>query len=611
MNDPDKSADVPLDSDLQKQVDDLVGTPEKPAPGSSITPTVQAQDESIDPKTDELVDDIVAKEGDELIESHDEKIEQAFSNTDDGGWKQKIKDFFARWWANPYAKWGTIVGGVLLVLVIAILPTTRYFVLNTVGIRSRASVEILDESTQQPLKGVQVSLANKSAQTDDNGKASLSGVKLGKTILRIEKRGFASTDKTVTVGWGSNPFGKFTLTPKGTQFVLSAVDFLSDKVITSKLQATSGEADAQSDEKGVIKITIDKPEDEVEVKVSGEGYREETVKFSSTTKDVQKVKMVPARKHAFVSKRSGKFDLYKIDADAKNEEVVLAGTGLERDDMAVVAHPTKDLVAFVSSRDDKRNSDGYLLSTLNIIDLKDNKANKIAQSERVEVIGWSGDRLIYVQVAAGASAANSKRNRLMSFDQNSNSSKELAATNYFNDVSLVQGKVYYAPSSSYQPASNIGLFRSDADGSNKKTILTENTWGILRTGYTKLALSQDQTWYEYVTTDGKLTKLGGAPSNQSNRIYIDSPDSKRSLWVDTRDGKGTLQSYDPATGKDTTAIAKTGLKNPLRWLSNSTVVYRIASGQETADYVFNVDGGEPKKIKDVTNTAGIDKWYYY
>ena len=52
-------------------------------------------------------------------------------------------------------------------------PTTRYKVLNAAGVRSSTSLVIVDQSSNQPLKNVQVSVAGVSAQTDSAGQVSL------------------------------------------------------------------------------------------------------------------------------------------------------------------------------------------------------------------------------------------------------------------------------------------------------------------------------------------------------------------------------------------------------------------------------------------------------
>lgn len=610
MNDDDQPG-LPGDkqNELQNKLDETLDSNVSEVTPETEPSSVLPEDPANDSDTGKIVDDIVQHEGDELIEAHDERLTEAFQ-PQKSGWQQKLKDFFRAWWDNKIARWSTIAGLTVAFLAVLIIPVSRYFVLNTVGVRSRASVTVIDQSTLQPLKNMQVSLAGQKALTDKDGNASLLHIRLGSSHLLIEKRGFATIDKKITVGWGSNPLGSLSVTPQGSQYVLSFTDFLSKKPI-AKAEATSGDASALSDDKGIIKITIDKPEDTVEVIITVDGYRDEKLSFSSGTKETQNVKAVPNRPHIFVSKRSGKYDVLKIDADGKNEQQLLAGTGFERDDITLVPHSSKNLAALVSTRDNAHNSDGFLLSTLTIINTTDGSISRIVQSERVQIIGWVGSRLVYVQVAAGSSAANPRRNRIMSYDIDTKSGKELASANYFNDMQIVGSKLFYAASSAYQSSGTVGLVKMDVDGNNKITVVSGEVWNIFRTSYGHLTLAQQQDWQDYQIADGKVTKLSGAPANPANRVYSDSPDGKHCVWVDNRDGKGVLLSYDPAQDKDTTLKTQNGLSNPISWLSNTTLVYRVNSGQETADYVLNIDGGDAQKLKDVTNTTGIDRWYYY
>lgn len=560
---------------------------------------------------DTAVDDIAASESDEVLAAEDEAVERAFdSNNKKQGFWEKTKDFLRRWWENPKARWATIIGVSILIILLASIPNTRYFFLNIVGVRSRASLKVLDQSTQQPLKNVTVSIGNQTGVTDNEGQVYLSKLKLGKQDMAIDRRAFAEVDKKVTIGWGSNPLGDYQLEPTGIQYTFQVNDFLSDKPI-AKAEAISGDASAFSDDTGKLVLTLDtKSDEDVEITISKDGYRNEQLMVGDPNQAIE-VKMVPAKKHVFVSKRSGKYDVYKIDADGKNEELVLAGTGTERDDMVLVPHPTKNVAALVSTRDNMRNSDGYLLSTLTILNLETNESVSLGRSERFEVVGWVGDKLVYVQIAAGASTNNPKRQRLMTYDYATGESTEIAATNYFNDIVLANDKIYYAPSAAFSDGANIALFVVDADGKNRKPLIDKEVWNIFRTEYNKLAIAVGQAWYEYNLGDGSLNAMGGAPATQKSRIYVNSPDKENSIWPDERDGKGVLLVYNLTDKDDATITAQSGLTTPITWLNDTTVVYRINTDQETADYVVNIQGGEPRKLVDVTNTGGIDRWYYY
>ena len=563
-----------------------------------------------DPETEKAVDEIVEKESNELLAVEDEKIAKAFDDKKPN-LKQKIKNFFINWWNNKRARWITIIASVLIIVTAFVIPTSRYALLNLVGVRSSASVIVLDDSTQQPLKNVSVTIRGKTSLTDENGKAVLYGLKLGKTKLVIEKRAFAKDNRDITLGWGSNPLGDVKLTPVGTQYLFFITDFLSNKPI-AKAEAISGEFSAFSDEEGKIKLTIDDTTDETfDVVIKAQDQREETVNVSSSDKEEREIKMVPWRKHVFISKRSGKYDLYKIDADGNNEELVLAGAGVERDDIVIVPHPIEEKVALVSTRENVRNQDGYLLSTLTILDLKDNEPKKVAQSERIQVIDWIGNNLIYVKISAGTSAANPNRHKIVSYNADTDESKDLASSNYFNDVFVNSGRIYYAPSSAYA-TETAGLFRINADGTDKKTVLSKEVWSMIRTDYNKLVLSTGDSWYDLNLDNDYTTKLSGEPPILSSKIYSDNPSKNKSLWIDQRDGKGVLIVYDIEKKADGDPLySQSGLRSPIRWLNDKTIVYRISTDQETADYVISVGGGDPRKIKNVTNTASIEEWYYY
>ncbi len=588
-------------------------TSSKPVPAGKDTPEPEAtpapDSTEDDEKTNQAVDDIIASESDQLLKAEDKEVLEAFRPEEkpQGG---RIKRFFRAWWHNPRARWATIIVLLLAIAAAVAVPRSRYFVLNTAGVRASLSVHVLDESTFQPLKNVEVSAAGASALTDADGRVKLDQLRLGSTELVVDKRAFAPITQQITIGWGSNPQHDTRLKPVGAQYVFNVTDFLSGKGI-KKVEAISGDASAVADEKGQLKLTIEDPADQLEIIFKGEGYREEKITLNANTKDETPLRLVPARKQAFVSKRSGTFDVYKVDIDGKNEEKILPGTGSERENMVLIMHPAKEIAALVSTREGKRNKDGYLLGTLTLINLVDNATTEVAASERVQLIDWIGDRIVYVQVAAGTSAANSKRHRLMSYDYEKNDNKELAASNYFNDVITAAGKLYYAPSGAYQNGVNVSLFRVDADGANRQIILAKEVWNLFRTSYDGLTLSAVSDWYDYRLGGKQPTKLGGEPATPASRVYVDSPDRTKSLWADTRDGKGVLIAYDIESKQDKTLHTQSGLKNPIRWLDNHTVIFRIHTDQETADYALSLDGGQPQKIRDVTNIGGIDQWYYY
>ncbi|HEX3568234.1 MAG TPA: hypothetical protein VHT70_00990 [Candidatus Saccharimonadales bacterium] len=558
-----------------------------------------------DEKTDKVVDEIVAEESDELLDAEDAARAEANPERPTT-FGQKLKGFLSAWWHNKWARWGTIIGVLAVLGVVFGVPTSRYAVLNTVGVRSSVTVTALDNSTAQPLKNVTVQIAGQSAATDIHGVAKVQHVRLGKQTMKLKRIAFAPMTQTITVGWGSNPLDAISLKPAGTQYVIDVTDYLSGKGV-AQTEASSGDADATANSNGKIVLTIDAPDDTgtIPVTLSANGYRNEQITLNVTTQTATKVQLVTARKEIFVSKQSGKYDLYKIDVDGKNKQLLLAGTGLETDNISLVENADDSEVALVSTRDNMRDQDGFLLSALALVKVSDGTVLTIDHAEHIQPIDWIGDRIIYDAASAGASAANPERYRLMSYDYVASKRSQLATANEFNAVLSAQGYIYFAVSST-DPKAQADFFRIKPDNTDRQMILNQEVWSAFRSDYNTLNLQTPGGWYSYSLTNGQSQKLQSVPALVS-RTYVDSPDAKHSLWIDTRDGKGVLLNFD---GKqDQTLQTQAGLTYPVRWLDGTTIIYRVADQQSSADYALSTAGGAAKKITDVTNTYGFAQAY--
>ncbi len=599
------------DKDLAPMIDKLAGGETSPAAeaaraAAADSPETAGPEEFSDKLTEQAINDIAASDSDEVLKSEDEKLAAAFSGKPRSRWQRLVG-----WLRKPVVYRSLLAGTAALLVIVGLVPASRYFVLNAAGVRGSASLVILDDQTQLPLKNIEVNLAGQTARTDQDGVARFVKLKLGRTDLVVQKRAFAPLSHKITIGWGSNPLGEFGLTPVGAQYSFMVRDFLAETPLT-KVEAVSGEASAFSNDEGKIVLTLE-PEDDAEFTVDFvlDSYRTESLTITPDAQDEQVVAMVPAKKHVFVSKRSGRYDVYKIDADGRNEELLLAGSGSERDDMVLIQHPGEDLAALVSTRSGDRNDDGYLLSSLTLIDVASGETTDLGKSERFQLVDWIGPQLVYVRIIDGASKADPERHRLISYDYETGESRTLASSNYFNDVLAADGMIYYAPSAAYLETGEIGLFRVKADGSGRETIIDAEVWNLFRTAYDSLSISVGQNWYEHALSEAVARPLDGPPSAMRSRLYTDSPDRAGSLWTEDRDGKGVLLRYDTASRADLTVHEQSGLRTPIYWLNNDFVVFRVSNSSETADYVMSLRGGDPKKVRDVTNTGGLDRWYYY
>lgn len=591
----------PLDMFTDKE---LATAPELQALAESSTEISQAEevvpssadDATTDPAVDQAVDDITKHESDAVLEAADQAAGQVYVSKQ--GFGERFKAAIAGWWDNPRKRWGTIAGVLVVLIALAVIPVTRAFALNTVGVRSKVSVTVLDATTNLPLKNVAVTVAGQQAKTDIHGAATLDHVKLGSQQVHFQKLAFATTTEKVQVGIGTAKLGSVALRAIGTQFTFVLSDYVSGKPVAGA-EVSSGESTAQSDKAGKAILTV-QPNDgaKLTVQVQASGYRTEKQTIDATATKPAAVALVSAEKEVFISKQSGKYDVYTVDIDGQNRKVLLAGTGYENQSISLSVSPDGSQAALVSTRDNQHDSGGYLLSALNLIDVSSGAVTTLEHAEQISLLGWAGSKLVYTQTVAGASAANPNRQRIMSYDTAGNRRLQLASANYFNASLLINGNIYYAVSSS-DPNATPSFTKISADNTGKQTIVNGEVWTVIRDSYGSLALQTPGGWLSYAI-GGTATKPGTPPTNYSSRQYLDSPDGKQSLWVDSRDGKGVLLRHDVASGADTTIATQGGLVGAVRWLGNDTAVYRVDNSQETADYVISAQGGQPKKITDVT-----------
>jgi hypothetical protein len=266
-------------------------------------------------------------------------------------------------------------------------------------------------------------------------------------------------------------------------------------------------------------------------------------------------------------------------------------------------------VALVSKRDKTVNQDGYPLQTLSVVNVASGRVLTLDHSERIQVIDWNGDKLVYVKIKAGTSAGNPGRYQLMTYDYEKIARTQLASANNFNDIVAAKGVLYYAASNNFTGGVSQ-VVRINTDNSGKK-ILIDNTdvWNVARTAYNALGLSTFEATYSYKFGAEEAEKVSDtAATDGEGRFYLDSPDLRRAAYVENRDGKGVLYAYNPETNKETLLANASGVTTPLRWLNDKTVIYRVATPGETADYAVSIDGGAPKKIVDLTNTTGAGRW---
>lgn len=530
-----------------------------------------------------------------------------------------VKQFFSRWWNNKRQRYWTLSGlGAVLVLLM-VVPLTRFGIMNAVGIRASASIIVTDDETGLPLKSAVVRVGLNEIQTDDNGRAELRSLRLGDQEVLVTKPGYGDQSWGQRLGFGSNYLPEAKMTATGTRFVFKMTDWHGgqplDKVLAEvAIEGSNEPASAFSSSEGLLRLVTPPSDEDLEVTFSLEGYNELKFKTSPANFDEQSVKLVKAGYNAFISKRSGKFDLYRSRLDGSEETKILDATGRERESgLLLSVDPTAKYAALVSTRDGERNNDGFILSGLFLVNLESAEVTRLDSSESITLAGWDGERLIYTAQSSGQSGYSATRFSLRSFQIGNLAAETLETSNYFYGVVLANGRVYYAPGESFKQNRPPEHFMSmQADGTDRRTHVESQTVRIARTDFNTLVLETltddyKQQWYSLTLADQAAVKLAGQPASfeywATNSDFVSSPDGDWLAWQEERDGKDVIILREKG-GSERVIASIDGASSPLRWVGNDLVVFRVAKPGESADYIVSrMLDAETIKLSDATNVG--------
>ena len=135
---------------------------------------------------------------------------------------------------------------------------------------------------------------------------------------------------------------------------------------------------------------------------------------------------------------------------------------------------------------------------------------------------------------------------------------------------------------------------------------------VRQTGFDQFAYRQGSTWNLLSVNTAEVTALSGAPTNSS--LFIASPSGRNDrleltangggagtkLWVQRADGSKQLLADDAVRGQ-------------VRFLTATTVLYRVGTSRTATDYVVSIEKPEPKLVRQsltaVLNTPQFFNFY--
>jgi hypothetical protein len=448
----------------------------------------------------------------------------------------------------------------LLVVVVSI-PTSRYAVLGLV-IKKDITIKVIDSSLKKPVSDASVKLGGVQGKTDSSGVVILRSVSVGIYDLSINKEFYEPTVRNYAI-----PVIKaidttsVQIKAKGRQVSISVIDSIANTPIKSA-KLSVDKATAITDKNGVATIVIPADKNIQKGVLEKSGYSSRAIELSSENTDKKMVFSLTSSGTLFyLSKSTGTINVMKSKLDGTSPEVVVAGTGKEKNDSTVLLAARDWKYLTLLARRDGTRDKVYVINTetgeLVVAD---------EGSASFELIGWSGHKFVYKVVRETDNQWDDKRQvlkvydaesrKIMMIDQATGSGTSFYDYRYesIGNAYILDNEIVYTKSwdrSAYPPSDvKMSLVSSTLDG--KKHVIKEVAQSL--GAYVNLRLYKPQelyarfqsgdnkaSYYEYES--GTLKQLDTMTDDQFHSTYptyLVSPSGKRVFWFEIRDGKNSL-----------------------------------------------------------------------
>ncbi len=536
--------------------------------------------------------------------------------------ENKLKAKLKKLWRRYLDKKKLTIPLTILVFLSLILtiPFSRYF---TVGLfyKRSFSVTVFDKTTGRPVSEATVDVSGKTAKTNPEGVATISGLKVGTKQIKVTKSYYNDSVSKRLVPIKGAAKAEVQIEANGRQVPIAIVNKLSG-VAAKGISVKTGDVEVKTNDDGRATIVLSPGSQTEKATISGEGYNQQEVLITVTDEDVPKnnFSITPAGKIYFLSKKSGKIDVVKTDLDGQNRETVLKATGNEEDNNTVLlASRDWQYLALQSRRDN--DSKLYLIETAN------DKLTVIDQNETgVVAVGWSNHSFVYSVNRSGniwepnksaLKSFNAETKKLITLDESraevtgfESYAYESFGQVYILDNLLVYPKnwqsAYYSNGLLNGKRMSINSIRPD--GSDRKVVRDfdlslDNSSNIIARLYkpSEVYFQVTQqvgtvTYFEYEDGQVKATTTVSADTfNAAYPTFLVSPSGNRTFWSESRDGKNTLFLGDSDAG-DAKEIASLSEYTPYGWFTQD---YLLLS--KSASELYALSPGHPEHVVKITD----------
>jgi len=521
-------------------------------------------------------------------------------------------------WMLGHKKISMPAAVLVVLLILGAIPFTRYALAGLVW-KQDFSVLVVDSETNMPVARAQITLHGSSAFTDAKGAAKLH-VAVGTTTLVTDKRYYKTTSQAVLVPiMRSGTPLTVKLQATGRQVPVTVINKITKKPVKGAIFRADG-AETQTDEKGQAVLVVPASKTEVAAEISDTGFNKTSVNVKVTVQadPANTFAITPSGKVYFMSNQTGKVDVVKSDLDGGNRQVVMAGTGNEGNETALVASQDWKYLAFLSKRDGGANAKLFLIDTT----AGDQVTTMDEGTATFTPIGWDGHHFIYTVYRTNIPDWQSKQTALKSYDAEAKKITALdepvaqgtSANDYLKETigsvyifangQIVYTKTWYATTfnESQLWTKQATLSTINADGSNHKVV---RGFSILNGTYTSyLGLNtrpyepnslylqssngQSNSYYEFENNalNENKTLTDDTFYTLPYHNYLVAPSNNQTFWSESRDGKSTLFIGDQ-DGKHAKQIMAGSALSPYGWFTDD---YLLVSKDGSEMHIIPVGG---------------------
>lgn len=502
--------------------------------------------------------------------------------------RQWVKKYFPHWKVLLPLIIAVVLGGALMIVM---LSPAKYTVYDAFG-DAEAEVLVYDIIADEPISGAVVNIAGRQATTGGDGLVRFLDLPFGSADVTITADGFAEQKFFTTLELGTNRLDPVGLIAMGESYELGVIDTVSKQPINdAKITYESRRAGTNDDGTASLVLPHGLPA-EITLKVSADGYLEKEFEVKSNTlDDGLSFELLPNQQVFYLSKKTGKLNVYKSYFDGSGEEVVLEGTGSEGDTTFLSINAAQTKAVLIANRNDETNPNGTAKESLYLLDLKSGDAEKADEGNYVSFYGieWFGGDFMYSVVLNDPDLPNDSNERAKL--------KLVNAVSGSLETVLTSRSVNYAGStlpngaivSLYPADGNTQLFYVDRSGDIEEflnvkaeelgyhsgSVKLVGTDQVEFTVYSKSSFGSPSKpiYYAYNIETNERTELA-QESNAVGRSYHVSADDQRLAWLERRDGRGVLQVSDKGGGGTSEVATLDEAGQFERWLGNNYVVLR-------------------------------------